>query len=126
MPQDPTTGKFALESVKREQLAAQAARTARAVARYTGTSDTGNVAQESSSVPSVSERPPSPQIPPHLQNGPWARDIYAGGELVVFSRGRYEAITIRKNPEGSGWYIDFGAKHHQEEVPHPLPLNLPE
>ena len=120
MPRDSSTGKFALESVRREQLAAQAARTARAVARYTGAPDAVNLAQETSSAPPVvSEPPPPPQIPPHLENGPWDRDIFAGGDLVVFSRGRYElnseAITIRKNPEGFGWYIDFGANHYTQD-----------
>jgi hypothetical protein len=124
MPRDTKSGKFVLESVKRAQVAAQAERTARAVAWYTEAPDAVDLTRESSSSATVSdcvsERPvslpidpsrvPSPldrSIDPNNENGPWDRHIFGGGRLVVFSRGSDEAITIRKNPDGFGWFIDF-------------------
>ena len=122
MPRDTKSGKFVLESVRREQVAAQAARTARAVARCTGPPDVANTTQGSSSGPPVLS-PYSEPISPHLEDGPWDRHIFGGGTLVVFSRGREAAITIRKNPDGYGWFIDLD---HAKPPGPPNRPNLPE
>jgi hypothetical protein len=109
MPRDSATGKFVLESVKREQLALQAARTAQAVARCVGPPDGIDLSQGSSSVPPVQrESIFTPGISFQGTDEPWERHVFSAGKLVVFSRGRSECITIRKAPVGEGWLIDLG------------------
>jgi hypothetical protein len=160
MPRDTKSGKFVLESVRREQVAAQAARTDRAVARCTAAPDQNplelelrdraaftaaragdavDLTRESSSGHQApgSERPrkrPSlrPVDPdrepgfldrandPGGNDGPWDRHIFSGGRLVIFSRGRDESITLRKNPDGHGWFINL---EEQEPI---RPTILPE
>jgi hypothetical protein len=97
MPKDSKTGKLLLKAVKREQTERQAARTALALVRC-----------ESSSVdPSLSQGIPEP-VPAPEEEVLWVRHVFDSGNLLVFARGEKEAITIRKSPEGPGWYIDFG------------------
>jgi hypothetical protein len=99
MPKDSSTGKLLLAGVKREQKERLAARTALAIERCQSSSevlskDIGEAKNKESSV-SKSE-------------GPWTRHDFERGNLLVFARGDNEAITIRKDPEGPGWIIDFG------------------
>ena len=99
MPKEHKTGKLLLEAVKKEQAELQAARTVQAIERYEGSSVESSAAQET----------PGPL--PVLENEVlWVRHEFESGNLLVFSRGDTEAITIRKSPEGRGWYIDFGGR----------------
>ena len=97
MPKEHKTGKLLLEAVKKEQAELQAARTAQAIERYQGSSVESSAAQE------------TPRPLPVLENEVlWVRHVFDSGNLLVYSRGDSEAITIRKAPEGRGWFIDFG------------------
>jgi hypothetical protein len=97
MPKNSKTGEFKLQAVKREQAERQAARTALALARCQSSSVSASSKQEAS-------------VPAPLPEEPilWERHVFDSGNLIVFARGDSEAITIRKAPEGSGWFIDFG------------------
>jgi hypothetical protein len=133
MPRDTKSGKFVLEAVRREQVAAQAERTARAIARCSSLiPDVEDLTQGSSSAPPIPPAPPAPPvqtssypdpISPHLEDGPWDRHIFGGGAFVVFSRGREAAISIRKNPDGFGWFIDLS---QASDTTPPNPPRLPE
>ena len=37
----------------------------------------------------------------------WQRQDFASGNLLLFSRGDGEALTIRRSPTGNGWVIDY-------------------
>ena len=97
MPKDSEAGKLLLKAVKKEQLERQAARTALALARCQNSSE-GASSVEETSVPT-----PLPEV-----EILWERHVFESGNLLVFARGDKEAITIRKSPEGCGWFIDFG------------------
>ena len=99
MPKKSKTGKLLLEAVKREQVELQAARTAQAIVRCEGSSVESSAAQETTG--------PLPVLENEVL---WVRHEFESGNLLVFSRGDTEAITIRKSPEGRGWYIDFGGR----------------
>ena len=97
MPKDSETGKLLLKAVKKEQKERQAARTALALLRC-----------ESSSASATPRRATS--VPVLLPEADilWEMTDFQSGNLIVFARGDKEAITIRKSPDGRGWYIDFG------------------
>ena len=97
MPKVSETGKLLLTAVKREQLERQAARTALALVRCGSSSVIATPAKATSS--------PDPLPEADIL---WERNDFQSGNLIVFARGEKEAITIRKSPEGRGWYIDFG------------------
>jgi hypothetical protein len=97
MPKDSDSGKLLLLAIKKEQTERQANRTALALERC----------QSSSEVVSLVEDSPEPAPAPKVE-GLWERHDFQSGNLLVFSRGDAEAITIRKSPEGRGWVIDFG------------------
>ena len=101
MPKDSEQGKLLLEAVKREQTVRQATRTALALTRC----------QSSSSGESLDTETPASAPLPEVEVL-WERTDFQSGNLIVFSRGEREAITIRKSPEGRGWYIDFGGPQY--------------
>jgi hypothetical protein len=37
----------------------------------------------------------------------WKRQDFGSGNLLLFSRGDGEVLTIRKSPTGNGWVIDY-------------------
>lgn len=118
MPRESATGKFILESVKRDQLERQAARTAQAIARWVGSADTVDLTEGSSSEPPARrESLITPVFPTQVTEEPWERHVYSAGKLVVFSRGRSECITIRQVPNGVGWLIDLGDQPSQPNLP---------
>jgi hypothetical protein len=118
MPRDSATGKLLLESVKREQLELQAARTALALARCVGSANAIDLTEGSSSEPPVQrESIFTPDFPTQVTEEAWDRHVFSAGKLVVFSRGRSECITIRQAPDGVGWLIDLGNQPSQPNLP---------
>jgi hypothetical protein len=101
IPKDSNTGKLLLEAVKKEQTERQAARTALALVRCGASSEVISLDQETS----VPDPLPEEEVL-------WKRHEFNSGNLVIFARGESEAITIRKSPEGPGWFIDFGGPHY--------------
>ena len=104
MPRDDKTGKFVLESVKADQRARLASRTAEALAQLQRSND---IQEESSDTQNDPETPASSPNPYHPGEVTWARHTFGAGNLIIYSRGT-EAITIRKAPVGDSWFIDFG------------------
>jgi hypothetical protein len=97
MPKDLKTGKSLLTAVKKDQTDRQAERTALALARIQSSSESVSSGQETSAPA------PLPEVPIL-----WERIFNDTNNLIIFARGDSEAITIRKAPDQSGWYIDFG------------------
>ena len=97
MPKDPKTGELLLEAVKKEQTERLTARTALLLGRFESSSIDLPLSQD------IPESVPAPE-----REVLWVRHVFDSGNLLVFARGEKEAITIRKAPDGRGWYIDFG------------------
>ena len=97
MPKDSKKGELLLSSVKNEQTRRQTERTALAVGRHVSSSVE---APEEEVTPSPSTATEADVL--------WERTDFLEGKLIVFARGHSEAITLRKSPQGPGWYIDFG------------------
>ena len=97
MPKDSKTGKLLLKAVKREQADRLAARTAAAIDQC-----------QSSSVDVSDNLGEGQDTEAPVSSGGqlWTRHDIDAGKLLVFARGD-EIITIRKSPEGPGWYIDY-------------------
>ena len=97
-------GQRVLKAVKDNAARQLAARTELAV----------NQLQSSSSVeveiiePVNAQRVETPQSFTAPSSGElWKRQDFGSGNLLLFSRGDGEVLTIRKSPTGNGWIIDY-------------------
>jgi hypothetical protein len=103
MPKDSKTGKLLLTAVKKDQTDRQAARTALALARIQSSSESVSSEQETSAPA------PLPEVPIL-----WERIFNDTDNLIIFARGDSEAITLRKAPDQTGWFIDFGGSRYNK------------
>jgi hypothetical protein len=94
----PSKGERILKAVKETQARGLAARTAKAVKQLQGSSSV-----ESKNVDNAQE---VPQSFSSSSEELWKRQDFGSGNLLVFSRGDGEVLTIRKSPEGDGWIIN--------------------
>ena len=105
MPKSSRTSKRGKELLKAEQDAvtkAIAEHTALVVAKYQALSFVDCELLESDSQESLEQSSSAPSGP-----NLWTRHNSNDSELLTFSRGLGETLTIRKAPGGNGWTIDY-------------------
>jgi hypothetical protein len=106
------TGNHLLEAVKKAESDAVTARTAVAVERYRTSSSTNNDQSgselEAQDCNNLSSEEDQDQGSSSVDSQAlWARLDFESSGLLVFTRGEWEVITIRKSPTGEGWIINY-------------------
>ena len=108
MPKDGT-GERLLNAVKATETEQLAARTALAIERYQRSSSSSSVVIAEPAQIQVEESTGHFDQQPASLSGEvfWTRHEFGTNDLLIFSRGNGETLTIRKSPTGEGWIIIY-------------------
>jgi hypothetical protein len=107
--QPKKTGEILLDIVKATETEELAARTALAIERYQSSSSSVPEQLEPEQIELVesADLADQPTLPSLRGGAIWARHDFGSSDLLVFSHGDGEILTIRKSPTGEGWIIIY-------------------